>query len=262
MNNTLSAALGAPCGASTRSPSTINLLSLNTTTTAHPRNPPSSRRSLLIATTGSMLLFPSAFAKAITPDQNFANITLDIYQDPKDGFSISIPNGWIQGSGDLGGNPSQNSRYSNAAGLQRIIAWFPPGNPNANLAITIKTSSADFTSLGSFGTAQDFGENIVSEMDRSYLFRGRFQQQSSPPVTTAKLIDARERDGCYIIQYSTSKQGEPTRMIVSAVALGNAPNGIRRFFTVNGSWTEEENERYGNVLKNVVESFKPPALTY
>lgn len=49
---------------------------------------------------------------------------------------------------------------------------FPGGNPEpVNITLVITNSSPDFTKLGSFGTAEDFGTNLVNSMDRSYLKR-------------------------------------------------------------------------------------------
>ncbi len=45
---------------------------------------------------------------------------------------------------------------------------------------------ADYTKLGSFGSAQDFGQNLVVSMDRTYLLRrrknvGPVQVRRKPP---------------------------------------------------------------------------------
>ena len=48
---------------------------------------------------------------------------------------------------------------------------FPEGNTETNVTVIVTNVGADFTSLGSFGEAQGFGENLVSSMDRSFLLK-------------------------------------------------------------------------------------------
>lgn len=48
---------------------------------------------------------------------------------------------------------------------------YPEGDLDTNLTIVITNVGADFTRLGSFGDAEQFGGNVVAQMDRSYLNR-------------------------------------------------------------------------------------------
>jgi hypothetical protein len=52
------------------------------------------------------------------------------------------------------------------------MVWFPDTGTDTNITIVITTPGADYTSLASFGTASDFGSNLVASMDRSYM-RGK-----------------------------------------------------------------------------------------
>lgn len=67
--------------------------------------------------------------------------------------------------------------------------------------------AADYTSLGSFGTAQTFGDNLVGSMDRSYLLRGGLFKDKDGPSQTAKLLDAREAGGMYYLKYTGEASG-------------------------------------------------------
>lgn len=187
------------------------------------------------------------------------------YADPQDGFTIFVPDGWQQGTGNLGETAadSRRSQYSNAAGMQRVVAFYPEAaSGNASVAVTIQPLSADFTGLGSFGTALDFGSSLVGSMDQSYLLRRRgiLQGGKQEGLTVAKLVDAKEASGNYLITYDVSKGGEPSRRVFTAVAIGTAPNGFRRFFTVNGSCMASDYEMYGGMLQQAVESFRAPNL--
>ena len=137
----------------------------------HPTGDRSSRRDAL-ASAALLALVPALLPRSAAAASDAPAPA--VYADEKDGFTLAIPAGWSQGTGDLNrsGASEQKSRFSNAAGLQRVVAWVPPTAPDVSLAVTIRTPGADFTSLGSFGTAQDFGGNVVVAMDRSYLLKG------------------------------------------------------------------------------------------
>ena len=73
--------------------------------------------------------------------------------------SITVPAGWEQGAGAIGEAgtlTSQQARFSNAAGLRRVVAFVPAGKPQVSVAVTVQFIGPDYTKLGSFGTATDF----------------------------------------------------------------------------------------------------------
>ena len=53
----------------------------------------------------------------------------------------------------------------------RTMTWYPEGGTDVNVTVVITTPGADYTALGSFGSASDFGTNLVQSMDRSYELR-------------------------------------------------------------------------------------------
>ena len=57
--------------------------------------------------------------------------------------------------------------------LKSPCGRFPEGDPSlsTNVTVTITGVGPDYTSLGSFGTAEQFGDNLVASMDRSYQLR-------------------------------------------------------------------------------------------
>ena len=67
------------------------------------------------------LLWGSATrAEDEAPPSSPAAASREAYVDSQDKFSIVIPSGWEQGSGDMSG---PKDRFSNAAGLRRVVAW-------------------------------------------------------------------------------------------------------------------------------------------
>lgn len=62
---------------------------------------------------------------------------------------------------------------------------YPEGDLDTNLTIVITNVGADFTRLGSFGDAEQFGGQLVAQMDRSYLNRSWNKPKTPPQVTTS-----------------------------------------------------------------------------
>jgi hypothetical protein len=191
------------------------------------------------------------------------DIQLSTYIDPIDGFTVDVPASWTLGEGSLG--EKKQDRFSNAAGMQRVIGWVSPTTNNTSLAITVKTPGADYTGLGSFGKAEDFGENLVASIDRSFTSRSMFGSNKQP-IVTANLISAKEVGGTdgnsqkYIIEYVTSKTDQPTRHVWTAVTFGESNNStgyaIRRFYTITGSCRESDTDRVGPDLLKCIQSFR------
>lgn len=185
------------------------------------------------------------------------------YTDDQDLFSITVPGGWVQGSGAIGQEgtlTSNQARFSNAAGLRRVVAFAPEGNPAVSVAVTIQFLAPDFTRMGSLGTAQDFATSVVNRMDNSYVLRlPEWQRRREGPVQVARLLDARESDGRYVFSYTVQKDGEPERTVYQAVAIGDAGR-YHRLFTVNATCTAPDKAKYGAVLDEIVKSFRPPPV--
>lgn len=212
----------------------------------------SRRHILLYSVTSGLALGSFGRQAAIAVEEQEEGSKLDRYSDDLDGFSILVPAEWTLGTGDLGGK--KMDRFSNAAGMQRVVGFYPALNPDqASIAVTVKTPGADYTGLGSFGSAIDFGEKLVVSMDRSFMARGK----PNMPVVTAKLISAKESSGKYLIEYETAKPGDAARRVWTTVCFGENSKGLRRFYTVTGSCTVEQAEHLGPILVKAVDSFTP-----
>ena len=62
------------------------------------------------------------------------------------------------------------------------LCRYPEGDLETNLTVVITNVGADFTRLGSFGDAEQFGGNVVAQMDRSYLNRSWSKPKIPPQV--------------------------------------------------------------------------------
>ncbi len=74
------------------------------------------------------------------------------------------------------------------------------GGADTNVTVLVTNVGADYTKLGSFGSAQDFGQNLVVSMDRTYLLRRRknvgpvqVRRQDPRVDRRAQLPDAYQR---------------------------------------------------------------------
>lgn len=64
-----------------------------------------------------------------------------VYTDPEDKYSIEVPAGWVQASGAIGEAgtlTSTQARFSNAAGLRKVVAFLPEGRPGVSVAVTVQ----------------------------------------------------------------------------------------------------------------------------
>lgn len=203
-----------------------------------------SRRANLAAS----ILLPSVFFF----QNEAAADALDEYVDPIDGFQFALPDGWALGTGSTESSLGSTSR--------RVVAIYPKDeNPrDTNATVVVTTVAADYSKLGSFGTALDFGQNLVNSMDRSYLKRAAWKRQADD-VQTAHLIDAYGKRGMFYIQYNVQIPPEPMKYLASMVAMGTVGMG-NRLYTLTIQCPDQEAEKYKPDFQKILDSFTVPAL--
>ncbi len=67
------------------------------------------------------------------------------------------------------------------------LCRYPEGGTDTNVTVLVTNVGADYTALGSFGSADSFGENLIASLDRSFLLRGGMNRPRSVqarPITT------------------------------------------------------------------------------
>jgi len=184
--------------------------------------------SLVSATAAAQLLTTADVARA-----DEAGSSPSLFSDPKDGFSLEIPAGWEQGQGP----PTRTSK---------ILAWHPAGDTSTNLSLVITMLGADYTKMGSFGTVEAFGENLVNSMDRSW---------KRPPGQKAVLLNTESKKGLYFVDYSIQKVGEERRVFQSAVGMYD--NGTySRLYTLTGQYPEADAAKSQAIIAQAINSFK------
>ncbi|RWR72742.1 psbP domain-containing protein 3, chloroplastic isoform X1 [Cinnamomum micranthum f. kanehirae] len=209
--------------------------STTTTTTSRIRCQDQSltkRREALIQIFFSAISFPS-FAASSSADQTDVKEDFLVYSDEENKFKISIPQGWLFGTGEPDGYKS-------------ITAFYPKEASTSNVSVVITGVGPDFTRLESLGTVDAFAETLVSGLDRSW---------QRPPGVAAKLLNSKAGNGLYYIEYSLQNPGESRRHIFSAIGMAN--NGwYNRLYTVTGQFVEEESEKYESKVEKSVKSFR------
>lgn len=72
----------------------------------------------------------------------------------------------------------QPNRVAVIRHCQECACRYPEGEiSNVNVSVVVTNVGADYTKLGSFGTASAFGENLVASMDRRYLLRSSWNRK-------------------------------------------------------------------------------------
>ncbi|KAI4389660.1 hypothetical protein MLD38_001861 [Melastoma candidum] len=185
---------------------------------------------LQLAFSSHLFLSPGLNAFA---DETGLSEDLRVYVDDANKFKISIPQDWTVGTGE-------------PTGFKSVTAFFPGGDSSCNVSVAITGIGPDFTTLGSFGKVDEFAETLVNGLDRSW---------KRPPGVAAKLINCKDANGFYYIEYSLQNPGETKRHIYSA--LGMASNGwYNRLYTVTGQYPEEEEQAYSSKIQKAVASFR------
>eukprot|EP00249_Psilotum_nudum_P001498 c13986_g1_i2 orf=486-1283(-) len=199
-------------------------------TQGHVLKPQINRRSLV----GIMplLLIARIPTPANAKDTEESSVEYILYKDEVDNFSLQIPTNWVKAEGK-------------ASGQRKVTAFFSTDDTSTNVNVLITGLGADYTSLGSFGTADTFAENLVNSLDRSW---------KRPPGQVAKLISSESRNGLYYVEYTLQKPGERKVILLSAVGIGF--NGwYNRLYTVTGQLWEEEQYKHRAAVEKVVSSF-------
>lgn len=148
----------------------------------------------------------------------------ETFVNEKEHFEIIVPAGWKFGQGKADGSTKAEGSDRN------VFAFFPEGNVETNISVLVTPAAADFTRMGSFGTPYDFGAALVNSLDRGFMKRkGRAED-----VQEAKLIDAKEKGGAYIIEYMLKKPQDVPRYYYSSVSMG-FDGTYNRLYTATGT---------------------------
>ena len=67
-------------------------------------------------------------------------------RDEQDKYAFSVPSDWVQAEGVTSDNP-QSTR--------RVVAFYPPDQPEINVSVVATSLGADYPKMGSFGSPDE-----------------------------------------------------------------------------------------------------------
>jgi hypothetical protein len=142
----------------------------------------SSRRDWMVSSAAAVLTTAAAAFGPSVPMAVAADASkLTTFDDPKHGFSISIPQEWTSTKSEL-----QDRRT--------IFVWSDPSDPQTALFIAYTPVRDDFTSLASFGAVDQVAAQTI--LPKSAL--------SNTPGVEAEMIAAESKKQAYLFDYYQS----------------------------------------------------------
>jgi len=213
----------------------------------------SSRRALLAsaaATAASLGLLAASPSPANAQISQKNTFTVDLLP----AFELDVPASWTSSDAEVPGSGSGRPTR----------VWFPADDPLApagvNVSLVATIVGADFTSLGSFGDADGFGESLVATMDRGFAGGPRARLVSARSTTRRGKAEDSGPQKVYEVEYAvTRSEAEGERLFTSAVAL-SFDGTYNRLYTVTGQVAAgAAAERHGKEVAAIVKSFVPPA---
>ena len=113
-------------------------------------------RRELLAGAATSLVSIAAFPRVARADEPATTLT-QVYNDEEDKYSLAVPSDWERALGDTSPNP-QSTR--------KVIAFYPPGQPDINVNVVATALGADYPKMGSFGSPDEFAYGVAAGMTR------------------------------------------------------------------------------------------------
>jgi hypothetical protein len=199
------------------------------------------RRALFAgAALASLTLSPAARA-----DEVSAGAPMKEYRDEQDKYAFSVPSDWVQAEGVTSNNP-QSTR--------RVVAFYPPDQPEINVSVVATSLGADYPKMGSFGTPDEFAYGVAAGMTRPKPREG--------PKQFSYVVDAKALDAKYALEYTVERPTENFyQHLYSVVGIGY--NGrVNRLFTLTAVCPEDKYADAKDALKKIAATFETPPTLY
>lgn len=204
--------------------------------------PVSLPRRALFAGAALASLTPSPAARA---DEVSAGAPMKEYRDEQDKYAFSVPSDWVQAEGVTSNNP-QSTR--------RVVAFYPPDQPEINVSVVATSLGADYPKMGSFGTPDEFAYGVAAGMTRPKPREG--------PKQFSYVVDAKALDAKYALEYTVERPTENFyQHLYSVVGIGY--NGrVNRLFTLTAVCPEDKYADAKDALKKIAATFETPPTLY
>ncbi|KAG5190244.1 hypothetical protein JKP88DRAFT_16489, partial [Tribonema minus] len=115
------------------------------------------------------------------------------YVDDKFKFRFEVPAGWTQTETEI-------------SGRRKVVIWTSDGSANAFIAVT--PVRGDFTSLGSFGTADEVSQTLIP----------------NGKGISGEMLNVKSKNSMYYYDYIIAQEGRPEKHLKSvwSVVSGDA----------------------------------------
>ncbi len=189
-----------------------------------------------------------AFAAESTIDNKMTMYTDDILK-----FSLSYPtDSWELLVGETGGSGDRS-------GSRQVIAFAPKNaNPkDVNISLVATPVGADFQKMGSFGSAFEFGFNLVNPMNRPRVRKGREDQ-----VQYCELIDAVSKGSNYFVEYNLTRPStgiDSKQLVVAGIGYDGR---VSHLYSTTAQMPRNEEEKWRPEIEKILDSLVLPPTLY
>lgn len=201
-------------------------------------------RRELLAGAATSLVSIAAFPRVARADEPATTLT-QVYNDEEDKYSLAVPGDWERALGDTSPNP-QSTR--------KVVAFYPPGQPEINVNVVATALGADYPKMGSFGSPDEFAFGVAAGMTRPKPKQG--------PKQFSYVLDAKNAGDRYVIEYTVERPEENFyQHLLSAVGIGY--NGrVNRFFTLTAVCPEDRYAEMEPMFRKIFATFETPSTLY
>ena len=201
-------------------------------------------RRELLAGAATSLVSIAAFPRVARADEPATTLT-QVYNDEEDKYSLAVPSDWERALGDTSPNP-QSTR--------KVIAFYPPGQPDINVNVVATALGADYPKMGSFGSPDEFAYGVAAGMTRPKPRQG--------PKQFSYVVDAKNAGDKYVIEYTVERPEENFyQHLLSAVGIGY--NGrVNRLFTLTAVCPEDRYAEMEPMFRKIFATFETPSTLY
>ena len=199
-------------------------------------------RRALFAAAALASLAPCRSARA---DAVPASAQMKEYRDEQDKYAFSVPSDWVQAEGVTSEDPRST---------RRVVAFYPPDQPEINVNVVATSLGADYPKMGSFGSPDEFAYGVAAGMTRPKPREG--------PKQFSYVVDAKAVDAKYALEYTVERPTEGFyQHLYSVVGIGY--NGrVNRLFTLTAVCPEDKYAEAADVLKKIAATFETPPTLY
>lgn len=135
---------------------------------------------------------------------------------------------------------------------RRLVVFADAADANSNVFLLYTPLQADYTSLGSFGNIDSVATTVLPSC-------GGAQGSCSieKDGIESKLVSSKTVKGCYVYDYTVKQSGQPTRHLLSLLAIKLEEGRGKSLVTLTAQCVESQHAALSKQFSAIVESWKP-----